>query len=826
MDIKINYNRLGAIRLTALLFAMMLLWPANSQAAQITAMTLEKSPAGDVISIQSDGELDYQSFDLSAPPRLVLTFPNSVFSKKVKSISHNEAGVKSISPSASKVGARLDISLSKALSYKVEQQGDKLLLRFSPVSGAKMKVVQDVAVLKDIEISDQGALTEVVVRGEHMNASHDAFVTNQGHTLIMDFWGATSLLPKEHYAVATQNVQSVTVGEAKGRVRLVVNLVPGVSDKHQIDATDGQMLVRFGSVTPKRKAAEVQVENVLFKPNDRISQLVIRTNVNNPIINLHEEKGAAILDINKADLAKGQERSQDIREFPGPLSQIDAYKAGDKVRIVARLRDKVEISSFQQGNVLTVTFVPKDLASAKRGATQGAALEYTGQKVSFDYQGIDIRNALRLIAEMSDMNIIMGEDVQGKLTMRLENVPWDQALDIILDSQSLGKVVQGNVMRIAPISVLAKAQQEKLEANQNASELAPLLTEFISLNFAKASDVKAMLETVQEADTASSTTGTAAPTASLSSAASSGMLSARGSFVVDERTNTLIVKDTQDSINSIKRLIARVDRPVKQVMIEARIVEATDNFTRDLGVRWGGQVAGKGGRVSTQLSNSAAGGVVGGIGGNAPPGGFLVDLPAAVGAGAGGQIGFAVGALNNAFNLNLELSAAEADDKIKIISNPRVVTTNMKKATINQGTQIPFTSTSINGSTTEFKTANLGLEVTPQITADNRLILVVKATKDSPGAAAVAGGQPTIDTKQVETEIFMNNGETIVIGGIYTRNNTNNTAGVPFFSKIPILGWLFKTNTKTDNKTELLIFITPTILDTAPHGSGEVAQVR
>ncbi|OIO67793.1 MAG: type IV pilus secretin PilQ [Zetaproteobacteria bacterium CG12_big_fil_rev_8_21_14_0_65_55_1124] len=819
MDIKFNCNRLTGIRFAAVLFAILLLCPSGSHAAEITAMTLEKSPDGDVISIQSDGELDYQSFDLTAPPRLVLTFPNSVFGKKVKPLSHADAGVKNISPSASKQGARLDVSLSKALSYKVEQQGHELVLRFSPVSGVKAKAVQDVAVLKDIEISDQGEMTEVVIRGEHMNASHDAFVTNQGRTLIMDFWGATSMLPKEHYAVATQNVQGVTVGEAKGRVRLVVNLVPGVSDKHQIDATAGQMLVRFGSVTPKRKAAEVQVENVLFKPNDRISQLVIRTNVNNPIINLHEEKGAAILDINKADLAKGQERTQDISEFPGPLSQIDAYKAGDKVRIVARLRDKVEISSFQQGNVLTVTFVPKDIASAKRGVAKGESLEYTGQKVSFDYQGIDIRNALRLISEMSDMNIIMGDDVQGKLTMRLENVPWDQALDIILDSQDLGKVVQGNVMRIAPIAVLAKSRQGKLEANQTAAELAPLLTEFISLNFAKASDVKAMLETVQATD-AASTTDTASATAStsVSAAASSGMLSPRGTFVVDERTNTLIVKDTQESINNIKRLIAQVDKPVKQVMIEARIVEASDSFTRELGVRWGGQVAGKGGRVTTQLSNTAQLGAPGAV----APGGFLVDLPAATAAASGGQIGLAVGALNNAFNLNLELSAAESDGDIKIVSNPRVVTTNMKKASINQGKDIPFSTTSINGSTTEFKKANLGLEVTPQITADNRIILQVSVTKDSPEA----GVNPIINTKQIETEIFMNNGETIVIGGIYTRDNQDTTAGVPLLSKIPLLGWLFKKNTKTDNKTELLIFITPTIIETATPVKSEVAQAQ
>jgi len=822
MEIQFNGKRMIAMRRAALLFAVALMvWPLGTMAAEITGVSLEKSPAGDVLTINSDSELDYQSFDLSAPSRLVLTFPNSVFTKAVKSINSPEAGINTVSPSVSKLGARLDVHMSRVLHYKVEQSEHALVLRFSPDAGNVVKKAYQAAVLKDIDIRDRGNTTELLVRGEHMNASHDAFVTNHGQTLIMDFWGATSLLPKEYYATSTQKVKSVTVGESKGRVRVVVNLLPGVSDKHQIDATTGQMMVRFGSVTPKSKAAEVQVEQVLFRPKDRISQMVIRTNVSNPVVSLHEEKGAAILDIRKAALAKGQERTQDVSEFPGPLSQIDAYKAGDKVRIVARLRDKVEMSSFQQGNVLTVTFVPKDLATAKRGVAQGEALAYTGQKVSFDYQGIDIRNALRLIAEMSDMNIIMGDDVQGKLTMRLENVPWDQALDIILASQGLGKDVQGNVMRIAPLGVLSTERKNSLEARQNEAELSPLITEFISLSFAKASDVKTMLETVQStsADPSSSSTTTATPSASTSAsgsstAAGSGMLSPRGSFVIDERTNTLIVKDTAESINNIKRLIAQIDKPVKQVLIEARIVEATDNFTRELGVRWGGQVSGRGGRVTNQVSNSTT-----------TPGGFLVDLPAATAATTGGQIGLAIGAINNAFNLNLELSAAEADDKIKIVSNPRVVTTNLKKASINQGSEIPFQTSSANGGTNvQFKKANLGLEVTPQITADNRIMLQIKATKDAPSTTAAVGGNPVIDTKQIETEIFMNNGETIVIGGIYTRNNTGNTAGVPMLSRIPILGWLFKKKTKTDNKTELLIFITPTIMESPAQNKSEVAQ--
>jgi len=818
MNIQFDAKWLAAIRKSALLamFAMLLAQPA--QASEITAVSLDASSNGDVLSIQADGELDYQSFDLSAPPRLVLTFPGSTFGDKVEALKGSDTGVGNVSTSVTKTGARIDVTLSKSLAYKVEQQDHKLVFRFSPAADAGPKPARETAVLKDVSISDRGGITELVVRGEHMNASHDAFVTNHGRTLIMDFWGASSMLPKEHFAAATQKIQSVTVGEAKGRVRLVVNLLPGVSDKHQIDATAGKMVVRFGSVTAKRKAAEVQVEDVLFKPKDRVAQVVIRTSVSNPVVSLHEEKGVAILDIRKAALGKGQERSQDVSEFPGPLRQIDAYKVGDKVRIVARLRDKVEISSFQQGNVLTVTFVPKDIAAAKRGVAKGDAFEYTGQKVSFDYQGIDIRNALRLIAEMSDMNIIMGEDVQGKLTMRLENVPWDQALDIILTSQGLGKEVQGNVMRIAPLPVLTQERQNTMEARQSQVELAPLVTEFISLSYAKAAAVKVMLENVKSSDSKAAESDSAAAAAagaeSSSGAASSGMMTARGSFVVDERTNTLIIKDTQESVNNIKRLIAQIDKPIRQVQIEARIVEASDNFTRDLGVRWGGQVSGKGGRVTNQISNSTT-----------APGGFLVDLPAATAAASGGTLGVAIGAINNAFNLNLELSAAEADGDAKIVSNPRVVTQSGKEARIEQGTKYPATFI-VNGSTTQNipeTEATLKLTVTPDVLPNDTVDLNVLVTKNAPNGTLV-NNVPVIDTKEVESNFLVKNGETIVIGGIYTRNTTRSTNGVPGFSKIPLLGWLFKKQNNVDNKTELLIFITPTIVESKAITSEDMAQ--
>ncbi|MDQ6987062.1 MAG: AMIN domain-containing protein, partial [Mariprofundaceae bacterium] len=407
---RLFLNRLSAVgRALVVLPGLFLMLPL-AQAAQITSVTLQKSAQGDVLLVNTDAPLDYQSFDLNAPPRLLLDFPNATVKKGVAAIHSKKSGVKSVVISLNKSGARLEIALSKALSYKVKQNKDGFAFQFAPTSSGKASAVKNTAVLKDITIRDRGDTTELVIRGEHMDASHGAFMTNKGRNLILDFWGATSRLPKEHYSSATQKVSDVTVGKDKKRVRLVVKLLPGISDKHQISAAKNQLVVRFGSVTPKRKAAEVRVEDVLFKPNDRIAQLVIRTNVSNPIVSLHEDekKGTAIVDIRKATLAKGQERSQDVSDFPGPLKQVDAYKLGDKVRIVARLRDKVEISSFQQGNILTVTFVPKDIAAAKRGLSGGDTFTYSGEKIDLNLQGIDIKNVLRLIADKSNMNFIIG----------------------------------------------------------------------------------------------------------------------------------------------------------------------------------------------------------------------------------------------------------------------------------------------------------------------------------------------------------------------------------------------------------------------------------
>jgi len=829
MQTNMEINGWNAMRkryvIMTLFTLLFFLSPFSVQAVQVNDISLQKSPGGDVVTIRADAPMTYELFDLKAPSRLVVNFPGASLKKGLEPLHDDHPGVNSVFPVVSDDGVRLEIGMDRVLAYKVDEKGRKLVVRFAATAATGEKnAAGSAAVLKDIDIRDRGSVTELVLRGDHMDVNHDAFVTNKGRTLILDFWGATSMLSKEHYAVSTQKVSGVTVGQAEGRVRLVVNLIKGGQGNHQIDASGQQLVVRFGGVAAKRRAAVVQVEEVNFQPDDRVAHLQIRTDAANPIVNVYEKQGNVVLDIKKASLATGQQRTQDVRDFPGPVKQVDAYTVDDKVRIVARLREKVDVSSFQQGNVLTLTLMPKDIAAARRGVKGREKFAYTGQKVTFDFKDIDIRNSLKLIAEMSDLNIIMSDDVNGKMTMRLVDVPWDQALDLILSARGLGKERQGNVMRIAPTKVLAEERQNRLEALQGSEQLEPLVTEFVTLSYARVEDIKKMLEGASAnsskggGTTGTNTTGGTAGAASASPETTIGILSPRGSFLVDERTNTLIIKDTKDSVNNIKRLIATIDKPVEQVLIAARIVEAEDNFTRDLGVRWGGQVNGRGGKVKHTLGRIADDPQAPNTGVN--PGGFLVDLPASA---VSGQIGLALGVLNN-FNIDLELSAAESDGTVKIISNPRVVTTNLKTAVIDSGNDIPFTTVSQNGTNVQFKKATLGLEVTPQITADKRVILHVVVTKDSPtGSLVGTENNPLVSTKRIDTEIFMDNGETIVIGGIYTRRRENNINGVPGFMRIPVLGWLFKKKSVVDKKTELLIFITPKILESRPGQGSQVA---
>ncbi len=427
---------------------------------------------------------------------------------------------------------------------------------------------------------------------------------------------------------------------------------------------------------------------------------------------------------------------------------------------------------------------------------------YTGRKISLDFKDADIQDILRLIAEVSNKNIIAGDDVHGKITMRMMNVPWDQALDIILQTNNLGMVQVGNIIRIAPLGTLRKEQESQLEAKQKQEKLEELVTRIIPVNYAKASDLSTQLKS---------------------------LLTSRGSVSVDARTNSIIIKDVPKVITESERLVKALDLQTPEVLIEARIVEADTNFTRQLGVQWGTafhaspaygnptglsfpNTIGVGGGNIQQNSTSQPLPLAGGVG--ASGNNYMVNLPAAVGTGSGGAIGFTFGNLTNSFLLDLQLSAMEQTGEGKIISSPKVTTLDNTQAKIQQGLSIPYQTVSQMGTQTQFIDAVLSLEVTPHITANGSIIMKIKADKNAPDTSILsASGVPSISKKEADTEVLVKNGETTVIGGIYQFNKSTTVSGVPWFYKIPLIGWLFKNTTKTNQTTELLIFITPRIVN-------------
>lgn len=457
-----------------------------------------------------------------------------------------------------------------------------------------------------------------------------------------------------------------------------------------------------------------------------------------------------------------------------------------------------KVITLGEKEISTVEVPPEALGYRKK---------YTGRKISLDFKDADIHNILRLIADVSGKNVVAGEDVKGKVTVRMLNVPWDQALDVILESMGLGKVSLNNIIRVAPAEKLRKEQEELLKHRAQVEETKELITRIFSVNYASADE---MVDQVK------------------------GLLSKRGTIQIDKRTNTIIIKDIPENVQLAINLIKKLDTPTPQVLIEARIVEATTRFTKEVGVQWGGgyaMSAAYGNPTGLFFPNSI--GIAGGqyptggaiaAGGTSPTGGgsventpavpnFAVNLPAAVGPGSGGSVSFLFGSLNNAAILDLRLSALEATGEGRIISSPRVTTLDNKQAVIKQGISIPYETVSQQGTQTQFIDATLSLTVTPHITADRSIIMKIKAEKNAPDTTIrSAGGTPSISKKEATTEVLVKDGETAVIGGIMQLNKSESIAGVPWFMKIPLIGWLFKKKSNVEENTELIVFITPRIV--------------
>ena len=457
---------------------------------------------------------------------------------------------------------------------------------------------------------------------------------------------------------------------------------------------------------------------------------------------------------------------------------------------------RIEISSigeyehlaYQSDNQFTIEI--RETTKEEQEQRRKQEFGYTGERLSLNFQDIEVRSVLQLLADFTGINIVVSDTVSGNLTLRMQNVPWDQALDIVLKTKGLAKRENGNVMLIAPSEEIAAREKLELESQKQIEELAPLYSDFIQINYAKAADLAELLKS-----------------------GDSSLMSERGKATIDNRTNTLLVQDTAEKLEDVRKLIALLDIPVRQVLIEARIVIANNDFSRDLGVRFGASgnsskgrdfIVGGGTRPGNINYGTTPGFEVPADSGNE---GLLVDLPVA---NPSGSLGLALGKIGSSL-IQLELSAMQLEDRGEIVSSPRVITSNQQKAVIQQGVEIPYQEASSSGATSvSFKEAVLQLEVTPQITPDDRIIMDLQVNKDSVGE--IFGGVPSIDTRNISTRVLVDNGETLVLGGIYEQEKGKQTERVPFFGSLPGVGWLFKTEAKTDQKQELLIFVTPKII--------------
>jgi type IV pilus assembly protein PilQ len=637
-----------------------------------------------------------------------------------------------------------------------------------------------------------------------------SFTVDNPARIALDFPATKNELAQRTQKIGIGMAESLTAIEAQGRTRVVVNLTGMVPYEAHAEGNKVILTIQGGgkeqSVARATAAAakggpRPEIENVDFRRGEHGEGRVIVT-LSDPSIpvDIQQEGGNVVVDFYRARLPAELARRLDVLDFATPVKTIDTMAKGDSVHMVITPMGEYDYLAYQSNDQFTIEVkqITKEEAEERKKDEFG----YKGERLSLNFQDIEVRSVLQLIADFTGINIVVSDSVKGSLTLRLKNVPWDQALDIILKTKGLAMRQTGNVMLVAPSEEIAAREKLELEAQKQIKQLEPLYSEFIQVNYAKAANIAKLLKS---------------PGASL--------LSDRGTVTIDERTNTLLVQDIASKLADIRKLVAKLDIPVRQVLIESRIVIADNTFARDLGVKFGYSkavsynddhvlvVGGKeSGGVRTTPSTpftSPAPGI-----GNPPslsttsgPTGLITDLGVAA---PSGSLGLAIGKLGSHL-LQLELNAMEAEGQGEVVSSPRVLTSNQKEAFIESGTEIPYQESTSSGATsTSFKKAVLSLKVTPQITPDDRIMMDLNVSKDSVGA--VYNDVPSINTKEVGTQVLVDNGETLVLGGIYEQSTRNDVERVPFFGELPMVDWLFKKTHKSDDKSELLIFITPKIV--------------
>src|SRR4051812_25135879 len=675
--------------------------------------------------------------------------------------------------------------------------------------------------IEAFDVTQQGG--NVVVRitmKEPLKSVPPNFAVVNPARIALDFPNTVNALGRANQNIGQGELRSMNVVQGADRTRLVLNLQRPVAHETSLDgrtvvislsapaaAQAGAPAGQISHFAEGRADAPHQIRDIDFRRGKAgEGRIVVDLSDSNTGIDIRQQGQNIIVEFAKTTIPDTLRRRLDVVDFATPVNSVSTFQQGDNARMVIEPKGQWEHNAYQSDSQFVVEVKPLAIDGSR--ATQRD--RYTGEKLSLNFQNVEVRAVLNVIADFTDLNIITSDTVAGSITLRLKDVPWDQALDIILQTRGLDSRRSGNVIWIAPRDELATREKLALEAAQQINDLEQTRTESFQMNYQKAADVAKLLSDPAQR-----------------------LLSKRGSAVVDARTNTLFVQDTPARLDEVRKLLAKIDIPVRQVMIEARIVEANDSFSKNLGARLGyndlsagRQVGGPGGplvsfgpgSLETRATVAAAGvqsGAAAGAAATAPTvaQSLGANLPAAgVNGFLAGQFSFIL--FNSAATrfLNVEISALEADGKGKIISSPRVLTADQVEALIEQGTEIPYQQATSSGATSvSFRKANLSLKVKPQITPDGNVIMTLDINNDAPGAATASG--LAINTKHVKTEVLVENGGTVVIGGIYQQADRTDITRVPLLGELPYIGFLFRNNTTSTNKTELLVFITPRVVN-------------
>ena len=667
--------------------------------------------------------------------------------------------------------------------------------------------------LTGIEFSSlPGDRTEIRMAFDGTPPVPQGYTIDQPARIVLDMPGVVSSLAEKHHDLGAGNARKVSVLSTKDRTRAIVNLTRLVAYDTEVRGNTLYLLVGgdgSGVPTPSKatdssqytSAAPIvgsQVEAVDFRRGkDGGGRVMIKLSNPKAPVNVESDGGKIRVEIRNTQLPPNLRRRLDVTDFATPVTMVDAVQQGDHVSITIAATGNYDYLSYQADNQLSVEVSE---LSEEEVAKREDVFKFSGEKLSLNFQDIEVRSVLQLIADFTDLNLVASDTVAGRITLRLKNVPWDQALELILKTKGLDQRQVGNVLLVAPAAEIAAREKLELENRKQISELAPLRTEFVQVRYASATALFGLFQGGGEEG---------------GSGGTSSMLSDRGSVIVDERTNSIIITDTADRLDNFRRVISQLDIPVRQVLIEARIVTATANFSEELGIKWGGGYIDRQGsdnalRVggSETTLNELQGVFVGDDSEISSPGDLVVDL----GVTTPGATSFAIGysGLGN-YLIDLELSAFAKDGHAEVVSRPKVITADKSTAIIESGVEIPYQEATSSGATNvSFKDAVLALEVTPQITPDDRVIMKLNVKQDTVGI--VFNGVPSINTNEVETEVLVANGETVVLGGIFTTDKNVSTTKTPFLGDLPYIGRIFRNTLERDDKQELLIFITPRII--------------